>query len=103
MFCPKCNSILIPKREQGKSILVCDCGYREKKGGEVVLKESVKDKKQVEIIDKTAETNPKTDEECPKCHYGEAYYWLVQTRAGDEAETRFFKCVKCGHRWRSYD
>ncbi|MBS3171381.1 hypothetical protein J4449_02085 [Candidatus Woesearchaeota archaeon] len=28
--------------------------------------------------------------------------WLVQTRAADEAATRFFKCVKCMHTWRAY-
>jgi len=45
---------------------------------------------------------PKTNEECPKCKHKEAYYWLVQTRAADEAATRFFKCVKCMHTWRAY-
>ncbi|RLG67435.1 MAG: transcription factor S, partial [Methanobacteriota archaeon] len=33
----------------------------------------------------------------------DAYFLPVQTRAGDEAETRFFECVKCKHRWRAYD
>ncbi|MEK6946569.1 MAG: transcription factor S, partial [Nanoarchaeota archaeon] len=32
-----------------------------------------------------------------------AYFWLVQTRAGDEPETKFLKCEKCGHTWRDYD
>ena len=47
-------------------------------------------------------TMPLTDEECPKCKHGKAYYWLVQTRAGDEPETRFFRCEKCKHTWRDY-
>ena len=41
--------------------------------------------------------------ECPKCRHKKAYYWTVQTRAGDEAETKFLKCEKCSHTWRDYD
>ncbi|MBI2108536.1 transcription factor S, partial [Candidatus Woesearchaeota archaeon] len=32
-----------------------------------------------------------------------AYFWLVQTRAGDEPETKFLRCEKCSHTWRDYD
>ncbi|GAI81579.1 unnamed protein product, partial [marine sediment metagenome] len=31
-----------------------------------------------------------------------AYFWSVQTRSGDEAETKFFKCTKCEFTWREY-
>ncbi len=98
MFCPKCGSILIPKEKRH----VCSCGYSTKEKEEIKLKEKTKEKKLVEVISKTIETDPKTSEECPKCENKEAYYWLVQTRAADEAETRFFKCTKCGYKWRSY-
>ena len=37
-----------------------------------------------------------------KCKNDQAYFWTVQTRAGDEAETKFFKCTKCDHTWREY-
>ena len=104
MFCPKCGSILTPKKDERKIELVCGCGYKEKKREELILKEKVtlKKKDQIEIIDKKNDVLPKTEEQCPKCGYKEAFYWLVQTRAGDEAETRFFKCVKCHHTWRQY-
>ena len=39
---------------------------------------------------------------CDKCNNKEAYFWTSQTRSGDEAETRFFKCTKCKHTWREY-
>jgi DNA-directed RNA polymerase subunit M len=58
--------------------------------------------KKVEIIDKTIETLPKTESKCPKCNHNKAYYWLAQTRSADEAETQFFRCVKCSHQWRQY-
>ena len=45
---------------------------------------------------------PKVLEKCKKCGNPQAYFWTVQTRSGDEAETKFFKCVKCTHTWREY-
>ncbi|MEK6852465.1 MAG: zinc ribbon domain-containing protein, partial [Nanoarchaeota archaeon] len=39
---------------------------------------------------------------CPKCKNNEAYFYSAQTRAGDEAETQFFRCTKCQHNWRKY-
>lgn len=105
MFCPKCGSILQLKKSGGKKInLICQCGYVEKEQKDFLIRErgvlEIKDK--IEVMDKKIETLPKTEEECPKCDNREAYYWLVQTRAGDEAETMFFRCTKCGHTWRSY-
>ena len=48
-------------------------------------------------------TLPTTKAVCPECGHTEASWWLQQTRSADEAETRFFKCLKCGHTWREYD
>jgi len=80
------------------------CGYstRGKKPNLVIHEKMNDNKKVIEVIDKRIETLPKTKEECPGCGNGIAYYWTIQTRAGDEAETRFFECVKCKNRWRSY-
>jgi len=104
-FCPKCGAILLPQKEENRTKLMCHCGYKSKSSSSIVIKEKVKLKKEdkIEVIDKKIETLPKTDTKCPKCDHVKAYYWTLQTRAGDEAETRFFECVKCNHRWRSYD
>ncbi len=85
--------------------MVCSCGYREKSKESLILKEDIKESKaeKIEVVDKKVDVLPKIKEDCPKCGYTEAYYWLVQTRSADEAPTRFFKCVKCNHNWRSYD
>jgi DNA-directed RNA polymerase subunit M len=55
-------------------------------------------------IIKEKETNvmPTVAETCPKCGNKEAYFWTSQTRAADEAETKFFRCIKCKHTWREY-
>ena len=84
--------------------MVCSCGYKEKNRESFVIKEEVREEKKdkVEVVKKKVETLPKTKEECPKCKNMGAFYWLVQTRAADEAPTRFFRCTKCNHTWRAY-
>ncbi|MBS3145812.1 transcription factor S [Candidatus Woesearchaeota archaeon] len=106
LFCPKCKGIMMPKKTStGKIRMVCTCGYTTKDKEKIVLKEkiAVDKKNKINIIDKDIKTDPKTKVDCPKCSHGEAYYWLLQTRAADEPETTFFRCVKCKHQWRSYD
>lgn len=102
MFCPKCGSMLRPKADKGKKVMACGCGYVAKEG-ESTLKESVRGaRKDVNVVDEEKDILPLTDGRCQKCGHGRAYYWLLQTRAGDEAETRFLKCEKCKNVWREY-
>ena len=105
VFCPRCGSILLPKKEGSKKMFVCSCGYKTNKVEDVKIKEAVsKKEKDVEVVDKgKLDTLPKTKVECSKCGNNEAYFWTVQTRAGDEPETKFLKCTKCEHTWRDYD
>ena len=105
-FCPKCGSIMKPRKEKDKIVMICSCGHTSKSSSAPApLKEEKrvnKDEAEVGVVDKDFETLPITKEECPKCGNKEAYYWLVQTRSGDEAETKFLKCTKCKHTWRDY-
>ncbi|MCE2508324.1 MAG: RPA12/RPB9/RPC11 RNA polymerase family protein, partial [Nitrosopumilaceae archaeon] len=34
--------------------------------------------------------------------YGEAVWWMLQTRSADEPTTQFYRCTGCGHTWRDY-
>ena len=102
LFCPKCGSILKPTETKKGRVMKCsNCGYISKEK-EAKITEQITEKKKIEIIEKKEEVLSKTKEICPKCKNTEAYYWLVQTRAGDEAATKFYKCTKCGHVWRDY-
>ncbi len=103
LFCPKCGTILVPKAEGSKKKMSCSCGYSCKDKEDIKLQENLSKKGKIEVIEPSeVEILPKVDEECPKCKNRKSYFWTVQTRAGDEAETRFFECVKCKHRWRDY-
>lgn len=106
LFCPKCSSILMPKKEGSKTVSVCSCGYKSKEGGAGKLKENVKNKSgKVEVVDSEEDMKalPKMKIECSKCQNQEAVFWEVQTRAADEPATKFMKCTKCKHIWRDYN
>jgi DNA-directed RNA polymerase subunit M len=100
-FCPKCGNIL---EQAGKSLKCGRCGYRKRGKGKIESTEKIKEKKEVGVIkDKDTDVFPTTNAVCPECGNEEAYTWSAQTRAADEAETRFFKCTKCEKTWRVYD
>lgn len=104
MFCPKCGALLVPKKESGKKVLGCSCGYKNRDSDAGTLKEVVaKKSKIVEVVEEEQEVYPLVDAECPECSHKKAYFWTVQTRAGDEPETKFYKCQKCRHTWRDYN
>ncbi len=95
----------MPKIVKEKKILVCSCGYKSE--GELSLGETEKkkeDDKGEGIVDEEAEQKamPEVKIDCPECGNKNAYFWEIQTRAGDEPPTKFFKCTKCKHTWRDY-
>ena len=99
-FCPKCGSVLIQKKKNDG----CPrCNYSSKEKIKIKTSEKIEETKEIAIIlSKDTETLPIITEICKKCRNGKAYFWSAQTRAGDEAETRFFRCTKCKHTWREY-
>lgn len=98
MFCKKCGNMLIPI---GKKLVCRVC--RTEAESFVLSEKKEKEKERVIMVKEKEELQPKTrDVECPKCKHNEAYYWFVQTRAADEAPTKFLKCTKCSHTWRDY-
>jgi len=108
IFCPKCGSILKPKKVGEKTVMACSCGYVGKdadgKITETVRQNMpVHEQRSQEVESSAGKVNlPVTEAECPKCHNMTAYYWTRQTRAADEGETKFHQCTKCGHKWREY-
>ncbi len=99
-FCPKCGSVLEEKR---KNFGCVRCGYIAKGKIKIEAKEDIKETSGVGVVkEKDMDVFPVVSNNCPKCKSKEAYFWTSQTRSGDEAETRFFKCTKCKYTWREY-
>ncbi|SRR3989344_7439076 len=102
-FCPKCGAVLVQKT---KNFGCPRCNYSTKEKVKINATEKISEKKEVAVIkkDKGNQTLPVTAATCKKCKNNEAYFWTIQTRAGDEAETKFFRCTnqKCEYTWREY-
>ncbi len=109
-FCPRCGSIMVPKRKNGKTVLVCPkCGYvKEVSSRSGVISKKVHHKETEKMYILSHEDNyrslPKVKGiKCPKCGYDEAYYMIIQTRSADEPPTRIYRCARCGYTWREYE
>lgn len=99
-FCPRCGSVLIQK---SKNAGCPRCSYSSGEKLKIKTCEKVEEKKEIPVVcDKDTSTFPIVEEKCKKCKNPKSYFWTMQTRASDEAETKFFKCTKCSHTWRSY-
>lgn len=94
-FCPKCGAILVMKKFR----VGCPrCKYVAKNKVNMEMKEEVNEATPVIVVDeKEGNVNPITEWECLKCRHKRAYFWIRQMRAGDEAESKFYRCVKCGN------
>ncbi len=101
-FCPRCGAVLIHKKKRN----ACPrCNYSVKSKTKLKTSEKIEEKKKINIIsEKDAEVYPviELEKPCEKCGNKKAYFWTMQTRSSDEAETKFFKCTKCEHTWREY-
>jgi DNA-directed RNA polymerase subunit M len=92
-FCPKCGAILMMK----KTKVGCPkCNYIAKGDVDLEMKEEVHERVEVAVVDEKKDNpNPITDFDCRKCNSKRAYFWIRQMRSGDEAESKFYECVKC--------
>jgi len=89
---------------KGKGEMQCPNCKSTSKGEMKVSEKKRKEEHKIrfDVVDANKELLPKTKERCPECQNEEAYHWEIQTRAGDEPATRFYKCTKCKHVWRDY-
>jgi len=98
-FCPKCGVVLVKKT---KNYGCPRCSYSAKGKPKLKTSEKIEERKEVAVLKKGNQTEPIVNETCKECGNEHAYFWTVQTRSSDEAETKFFKCTKCGHTRRDY-
>ena len=94
-FCDKCGAIMMAT---GASSSCARCGHKKKGRIDMEIKEEITGHKEIAVIDKKKESvNPVTDYTCKKCGNKKAEFWLQQMRAGDEPESKFYRCTKCGN------
>ena len=87
-------------KEELQTVLDSGCSVTPEK---LKISEKLEEKKQIPVLrDKDSEVHPIIEQKCPECGHGKAYFWTMQTRSSDEAETKFFKCTKCSNTWREY-
>jgi len=99
-FCPKCGAMLVLK---AKNYGCPRCSYSIKGKTSMKTSEKILNKTEVAVVkEKDSEVHPIVSATCQDCGNDKAYFWTIQTRSGDEAETKFFKCTKCKKTWRDY-
>ncbi len=105
-FCPKCGSMMVPDKKDGKVVWACrKCSFSESTNSRrVVVKEKLSSGTDVPVVDveQNQDKLSTIKAKCRKCGHDRAMWWIQQTRSGDEPATRFFKCIKCGYTWREY-
>ncbi|MEX2684215.1 MAG: transcription factor S [Candidatus Sigynarchaeota archaeon] len=104
-YCPKCDSILYPKKkENGVKVLYCkSCDFEKEPDASSTtpFKDSQKldhtfDKTLVkdEAYFKSIYGDKPSERDCPRCG-GKMVMQVRQTRRADEGPTIFYTCVKC--------
>ena len=79
------------------------CGHKSDANVNLESSQKIKVKKEVAVVTEGEnEIHPIVEFTCEKCKNNQAFFWTKQTRASDEAETKFYRCTKCRHTWREY-
>jgi DNA-directed RNA polymerase subunit M len=100
-FCQKCGGILLIDGD--KNPACAKCGHRYKGKLKLQSSEKMNISERIAVVDESKMTTyPIVEMKCPECRNKEAFFWTMQTRASDESETKFYKCIKCEHTWRVY-
>ncbi|MFA5365576.1 MAG: transcription factor S [Candidatus Bathyarchaeia archaeon] len=107
-FCPTCEKKMTVQRTADGSVYICPvCKYKKTTNKPAPTRKIVRQNTEEPIVvigkeDANIKTNPTASIACPKCDNNLAYTWQVQTRAGDEGATQFFRCTKCNFTFRLY-
>lgn len=109
-FCDECGGMVVSEKKDGENRMKCrSCGaYQDDVNVEEM---KVTEEKEDDPMDRLnvndgeeEATRPTTTKECKNCgEETEQEWWMEQTRASDEPETRFYKCRQCGNVYKVYD
>eukprot|EP00244_Chara_vulgaris_P006643 TRINITY_DN2513_c0_g1_i1.p2 TRINITY_DN2513_c0_g1~~TRINITY_DN2513_c0_g1_i1.p2 ORF type:complete len:111 (-),score=24.68 TRINITY_DN2513_c0_g1_i1:133-465(-) len=106
-FCPTCANLVLVEfaKEGGQLRYFCQtCPYVYNIDRKVSKKLPIKKKEVDDVLggEEAWKNVDKTDVNCPKCTYGQAFFMQIQIRSADEPMTTFYKCcnMQCQFRWR---
>ncbi|EON95948.1 putative dna-directed rna polymerase iii subunit rpc10 protein [Phaeoacremonium minimum UCRPA7] len=106
LFCPTCANILtVSAMATGNNRLECrTCPYEFAISEPLYSRREFTRKEKEDVFGGPGawDNAQKHTVQCPAedCDGNEAAYFQVQIRSADEPMTTFYKCMKCGHRWR---
>ncbi|XXH05927.1 hypothetical protein Hte_012370 [Hypoxylon texense] len=107
LFCPQCSNILTvsPSPETGHNRFECrTCPYSHAIDKRWFQRREFKQKEREVVFGGPGawDNADKSNIQCNNsaCDGREAAYYQVQIRSADEPMTSFYRCMKCGHRWR---
>lgn len=93
-FCKNCLGLL--KQDNGKVICLSCKSEFLLEGFELSSKEIFNSTNEIAFVDEKASiTLPKTEHICSRCSESTAYFWHF-TSISDEADTIYYRCIKCG-------
>jgi len=98
-FCPKCGSMLIPKKEKEKFISQCPkCGFSKKSNKGLIVENKIEQQKpKGKGIAKDKNTFADYEHICKKCGYNKAQIIDMGIFYSDEDNLILLKCGKCGY------
>lgn len=100
-FCPNCGKILVPNN---KKLICSQCGYErnlsQSDEKNYIISQDVSNKQDIIISGDKINAMPTVKGLCYRCGNRTLEWWMVQMHRSDEAETRFYRCTKCGNTWR---
>lgn len=107
LFCPNClNMLIVVMGDDGcNRFTCCTCPYEFKIDGLQIFERKQLARKQVDDVlggEGFWDNVDQTTAQCAvdSCGGEKAYFYQLQIRSADEPMTTFYKCVKCGHKWR---
>ena len=105
LFCPTCASLLLVEKAASAFRFYCRLCPFVYYITTKITSVTTCERKQVDDILGGVEAwkdAPQTEALCPKCGFGKAYFFQMQTRSADEPMTIFYKCANsdCGNNWK---
>ncbi|KAK7091803.1 DNA-directed RNA polymerase III subunit RPC10-like [Littorina saxatilis] len=105
MFCPICANVLVVEEGNNCYRFACNtCPYIRNMTRKLTSRRYPKLKEVDDVLGGADawKNVDNTEANCPKesCENDRAYFMQIQTRSADEPMTTFYKCCKCGHRWK---